>query len=267
MRSLILLAALTLAALPARAHEFWISPVFYSIAPEDQLLADLRVGETFKGNASSFVPQRFARFDLVVGDSVTPVEGRLGDRPALAMAPPQEGLVVVVHQTADLALNYAEWQKFVNFVEHKDFKGTLDAHAARGLPQTGFKELYSRYAKSLIAVGDGAGADREVGLLTEIVALANPYTDDLSSGLPVRVLYQGAPRPDAQVEVFDKAPDGTTTVALYRTNADGEAQITVTPGHEYLIDAVVLRAADPETQRGAVWESLWASLTLMVPTK
>lgn len=253
------------AALPARAHEFWISPVLYMIPPGDQLRADLRVGEAFKGSASSFVPQRFARFDLVMGDRVTEVPGRLGDRPALAMTPPQEGLAIAVHQTADLSLTYSDWAKFENFVAHKDFAGVLEAHRARGLPETGFSELYSRYAKSLIAVGAGAGADRKVGLLTEIVALANPYTDDLSGGLAVQVLYQDAARADVQVELFDRAPDGTVAVTLHRTDAEGVARIPVTPGHSYLVDAVVLREADPETQRGAVWESLWASLTFMVP--
>jgi hypothetical protein len=39
--------------------------------------------------------------------------------------------------------------------------------------------------------------------------------------------------------------------------------IPVKSGHEYLLDAVVLRAADPDD--GAVWETLWAALTFAVP--
>ena len=63
-------------------------------------------------------------------------------------------------------------------------------------------ETYRRYAKSLVAVGDGKGSDRDVGLDTEIIALANPYTDDVSGGLPVLVTLYGEPRKDAQVETY-----------------------------------------------------------------
>jgi len=141
----------------------------------------------------------------------------------------------------------------------------LEGRGARGVPETGCREVYSGYGKSLIAVGGGSGQDRAVGLKTEIVALANPYTDDLSGGFPVRVLFDGAPRADVQVEVFDRGPDGQVGVALYRTDAAGETVLPVQAGHEYLVDAVLLRAVAPLADDDPVWESLWASLTFMVP--
>ncbi len=262
-----LLHSLVFAALAgaATAHEFWISPPAYRIAPGDLLVADIRVGQKFKGGAYTFVPQRFARFDLVHDGKVVPVEGRLGDKPALSMAPPGEGLVVIVHQTTDYLLTYSEAEKFEAFVREKDFAWALDEHRARGLPETGFRERYSRYGKSLVAVGDGDGEDRVVGMLTEIVALANPYGDDMSAGLPVRVLYQNAPRDDVQVELFEKSPDGSVVVTRLRTDANGEVTLPVRPGFEYLVDAVVMRPLEPADAADPVWESLWASLTFQVP--
>ncbi|MDJ0627848.1 MAG: DUF4198 domain-containing protein [Rhodobacter sp.] len=260
-----LIAALAVSGPPALAHEFWISPQTYSVEPEAQIIAHIRVGQKFEGSAYSFIPQKFARFDLVSGESVIPVEGRIGDRPALAMAAPGDGLVTVVHQTTDIFLSYRDAEKFVNFCNEKDFTWVLDEHKARGLPETGFRERYSRYAKSLVAVGTGAGADREVGMETEIVALANPYTDDLDGGLPVRVLYRGQPRADVQVEIFAKAPDGTVEATKTRTDDAGLAAIPADPGIEYLVDAVVMRALEPVAENDPVWESLWASLTYQVP--
>lgn len=264
MRLIPLLSALILGA-PAWAHEFWVSPEAYTIAPQDQLVAALRVGENFEGGASPFLPSRHIRFDILHQGSVRPVTGRIGDRPALANDAPGEGLVTVVHQTTNNTLTYTEMAKFEKFARHKDFAWAIEQHATRGLPQAGFKEVYSRYAKSLIAVGAGDGADQEVGLLTEIVALANPYTDDISAGLPVKVLYQGAPRADAQVELFERAPGGGVAVTLHRTDADGVAVIPVKTGHEYLVDAVVLRPVESQDPSAPVWESLWAALTFMAP--
>lgn len=259
------LSALVLAALPARGHEFWISPQTYTVPAQGQLTADLRVGENFEGVAYAYLPQNFERFDLVAGAQVVAVEGRPGDRPALAMPAPTEGLVVVVHQTGDSTLTWDTAQNFEDFVRHKDMAWALEENRARGIPETGFREVYSRYAKSLIAVGEGAGEDGAAGLETEIVALANPYTDALPDGLPVKVLYRGEPRADAQVEVFAKAPDGTVQDLFYRTDAQGVALIPVVPGVEYLVDAVVLRAVEPQTETDPVWETLWASLTFRMP--
>lgn len=266
--SLCLSAAVSVAAaLPALSHEFFIEPLQYRIAPDQPLMADIRVGQQFKGSAYSYIPQNIARFDLVMGDTVIPVTGRAGDRPALNMPAPAEGLVTVVHQTTDTFLTWTDNAKFVGFVEHKDFPWVLDQHKARGLPDTGFKERYSRYGKALIAVGDGAGEDREVGMLTEIVALANPYVDDVSGGMPVLVLYEGKPRTDTQVEVFARAPGAEVTDSFYRTDAEGKVTIPVEPGVEYLFDAVVMRPLDAVADGDPVWESLWASLTFEVPAE
>lgn len=261
------LLGLCLCAGPLAAHEFWISPETYAVPPAGSITAAFRVGENLKGSSYSYLDRRTERLGFVTPEGPAEVPVRLGDRPALdaVPAPVEDGLVVIVHETVDMTLTYREWQKFINFVEHKDFEGALDRHAERGLPQEGFEETYRRFAKSLVAVGDGAGSDAPTGMETEIVALSNPYTDDLSNGIAVQVLYQGAPRADAQVELFEKAGD-TVEVTLHRTDADGIAVLPVQPGHEYLVDAVVLRETgidDPE--EGPVWHSLWASLTFAVP--
>ncbi len=256
--------------IPSRTlgHEFWIDPVAFSVPEGAEIQADLRVGQEFEGSAYSFNPNTFRRFDLASGDAVGPVESRLGDRPALNQ-PAAEGLAVVVHETTDNRLKYTEFEKFVAFVTHKDAVWTVDQHRARGLSETDFVEAYSRYAKALVAVGDGAGQDQAYGMLTEFVALANPYTDDLEAGFPVELIYDGKPRADAQVEVFEKAPDGGVEITLTRTDEAGRVTIPVKPGYRYMLDAVVLRepSADLSDSMEAVWESLWANLTFEVPTR
>lgn len=263
------LVALTLGASTAMGHEFWIDAVDFTPAEGAPIVAELRVGENFEGSAYPFIPANFRLFELAHGADRTRVDGRIGDRPALAQTPVAQGLNVVLHVTRDYTLEWSTWEKFVGFVENKDFRGILEEHRAKGYPETSFTEVYSRHAKSLIAVGDGAGADREYGLETEIVALANPYTDDLSGGLPVRVLYQGVPRADVQVEIFAKAADGSVEVTTTRTDDGGRAIVPVVPGREYLIDAVVIRAPDAAMaeETDAKWETLWASLTFEVPAE
>ena len=247
-------------------HEFWILPEKYQMADGEPIVAQLVGGQKFAGSQFSFVPQRFQRFDIVQGDHVVPVTGRVGDRPAMNMMPPVPGLWVIVHETTDTTLTYKDWETFTGFVEHKSLGNTLTQHADRGLPDKGFKESYRRFVKALVAVGDGAGADAPVGLRTEIVALANPYVDDLAAGLPVQVLFKGAPRRDVQLEVFERAPNGQVAISIQRTDGSGRAVVAVKPGHQYLLDAVVMlpqQSFDATSQ--PVWRSLWAALTFAVP--
>ncbi|MCJ7871564.1 DUF4198 domain-containing protein [Phaeobacter sp. J2-8] len=251
--------------LGASAHEFWIDAADWQIAAGDKMVADIRVGQDFVGPSFAYLSTRFRRFEVQIAGQTLPVTGRAGDKPALNLTPTETGLAVVTHVTTDNQLTYREWEKFQTFLAHKDWENLAEVHTERGLPETGFRERYSRYGKALIAVGDGAGADLDTGMLTEIVALANPYVDDLAAGLPVLVTYDGAPRANAQVEVFQRAPDKSVTVDRYRTDGAGRALLPVKSGHDYLVDAVVIRALDAKDENDPVWESLWASLTFSVP--
>ncbi|MEP0452634.1 MAG: DUF4198 domain-containing protein, partial [Roseibium sp.] len=196
---------LTCLATAAKGHEFWIDPESHQVDAGADVIAAIRVGQEYKGSSYSYVPRNFRRFDVGFGGEVLPVEGTIGDRPAANVATSDEGLMVLIHATTDTVLGWSEWEKFVKFVEHKDAAWVLEAHTARGLTQDDRRELYSRYAKSLVAVGSGEGTDFETGLLTEIVALENPYTGETGDGIDVRLLYQGAPRAETQIEVFEKA--------------------------------------------------------------
>lgn len=259
----VLLAALWLIARPALAHEFWIAPQNYQVETGAPLLADLRTGQNFNGAAYPFFAGQTARFELIRDGRAAPYTGRMGDLPALATTAGAEGLVVILHQTTPSTLAYETWEKFAAFAAHKDFPDIRARHLGRGLPEAGFREVYIRYAKALVGIGAARGSDAPTGMETEFVALANPYADDLAGGFPVQLLYRGAPRAQAQVEVFDRAPGGAVTVTRLRTDAAGKARIPVTTGHEYLLDAVVLRPAPKDA--AAVWETLWAAMTFSVP--
>lgn len=193
---------------------------------------------------------------------------RSGDSPALDVtAPVGDSLVVVAHETAPSRLTYKAWEKFLKFAAHKDFPNAATDHIAAGWSQDRFRESYTRHAKALIAVGSGSGADRAVGMATEFVALTNPYEASFANEMLVQLLLAGKPRPDAQVEVFARSPDGAVSVTLHRTGPDGIASIPVKRDHEYLFDAVTLRPfADYDgTENSPVWETLWAALTFKVP--
>jgi uncharacterized GH25 family protein len=252
---------------PVYAHEFWISPIDFQIEPQSPITADFRVGQKFNGGIHSYVSNYTTRHEIHHAGQMIEVQAREGDRPGFQHTGLPDGLAVLVHETTDSTVTYRTLNKFNAFVAHKDFAGQTEAHQARGLPEVDFVESYRRFAKSLIAVGDGVGQDRPVGLKIEIVALRNPYTNDPDDGMRLQVLLDGQPRPDVQVEVFDR-PIGSkepAQITLYRTDATGIAQFSLSAGREYMVDNVALVALQPASEGDPVWRSLWANLTFAVP--
>ena len=265
MRALVL--AFSVLATPLAAHEFWLEPLAYQVAADGRLEAEIVNGQYFEGAKLSYLPQRFVRFEHYAGIRRADVEGRLGSTPALNAPALSAGLNVVVYQSSIATVTYDDWESFQRFVDHKDFGDVRSRHDARALPDAGFREAYGRFAKTLINVGDGVGRDLRTGLETEIVALTNPYTDDLTDGMRVQVFYGDDVRADTQVEIFDKAPDDTVVITTTRTDSDGIAVVPVIAGHSDMLDSVVLREPSAELAAGteAVWETLWANLTFGVP--
>ncbi|MFT6457766.1 MAG: hypothetical protein ACJARR_000651 [Pseudophaeobacter arcticus] len=271
------LAALLASTPLALAHEFWIEPEKYQVNSDESLTAGLRNGQLFKGARLPYFDHRIRRFDIVQGGEVTPYTGRMGDMPALVLNNLAPGLLIALHETSPDLITYKSWEKFAAFAEAQGFDDIQARHQARGLPEAGFGEYYTRHAKLLVAVDHGAGADRAFGLETEFVALQNPYTLTLpSDGSPtmmlVQLLYQGAPRVHAQVELFERAPDDSVQRQLLQTNDSGIVQVPVRAQRRYLLNAVVLRpvtAAQPlppaQEDAKAVWQTLWASLVFATP--
>ncbi|MFL4471057.1 DUF4198 domain-containing protein [Tateyamaria armeniaca] len=249
----------------ATAHEFWIEADPYQVAPGAQIVGNLKNGQNFEGTTLSYFTRSFTRFDVVQGDTLRPVQGRMGDRPALNVPAPLDGLVSVVHETTPSFVTYREWEKFQKFADHKDFPDMAARHAANGFPAPPFKERYTRHAKALIGVGSGAGLDRALGLKTEFVAITNPYAAGFDGQMHVQLLYKGQPRTNAQVEVFDRPPSGEVVVTLHRTDKSGFATIPVRPAHTYLFDAVALEPILNDD--AAVWDTFWAALTFAVPAR
>lgn len=258
---------LALIASPLAAHEFWIEPQEYQIERDGRLRAQLVNGQNFDGVELSYLPQRFRFFMHFASDRAMPVEGRLGSKPALDVAPMGDGLQVIIYASSVARVGYDSVEKFQTFADHKDFADWAERHRALGLPEADFGEAYTRYAKTLIGVGTAQGADNRTNMETEFVAITNPYTANLNHGMQVQLWYRDAVRADTQVEMFEKSPSGDVAITLHRTDENGIATLPVKPGHSYLLDAVVLRQPNAElaAAQDVVWETLWASLTFEVP--
>lgn len=251
-------------ASPALGHEFWIEPEDFNLDKNQQIRADIRIGQDFKGDAFPYVPSRFTRFRLDDRAGGRDVEGTTGDSPALKMQPREAGLQILTYVSVADRLTFREWEKFLSYLEYEGLEGVADRHTARGLPQTGFAELYTRCAKALVAVGDASGGeDRATGMRIELIASQNPQTLSPGSEMEFTLLWEGAPLTDTQVGLFKRGQDGAKAVrTITRTDANGIARFPIPADGTYLAAAVHM--TEPPPERNAAWESFWASLTFAV---
>ena len=245
---------------PGHAHEAWIEPSRYTLAPGEILSAHLRVGQMFRGNSLLYNPDKFQQLQVVTNGRTEDVRGRLGDLPAIRHELSGNGLHTVVYVSTGNRIGYETEEKFIRFARNEGLEWILDEHRRRGFPDRGFYETYYRHAKSLVVVGHAPEADRPLGLKMEIVLLDRPFAADRSE-VRAQVLWQGQPYPDAQITIFHKAPEGGAARHTVRTDADGIGRIPLVPGERYLLNAVYAEPVDDAGRSGPLWITHWASIT------
>jgi hypothetical protein len=252
----------------AHAHEFWIEPSYFKVAPGERIVADLRVGRYFKGDSQVLFPAKFVSFDIIDAAGSRPVSGRLGDIPAATVTTQRAGLHVLAYRSTHSSVIYEDFAKLENFARAEGVEWVIDEHRRRGLPETGIKEAYTRYAKTLVQVGDGAGEDRPLGLPLELVAETNPYTSQPGDDIDVHLLWRNESDAGTQIAIFRKFKGCGATRTAVRTDSEGRAAIPWGTGGRVLLNAVHVIEPGAETLEhvpGAVWESFWASLAFGLP--
>ena len=253
--------------LSVEAHEMWIEPVHYVIQPGETIYAHEKVGQNFKGNQYSYLASSYDSFVITQNNKTRPIKSRIGDIPAVHEKLDESGLAILTAATTVSDITYESWEKFVGFIKSKGLDWVLDKHKERGLPDKNFTEAYRRYAKSLVKVGDGKGKDQRMGLPLEWVVETNPYTHD-KPFIRAQLLWQGKPFKHAHVGVFNRVANEPGLLKLSLTTDDkGRVKIPVGKGGQFLINAVRMIEPNQEVikETGAVWESLWASVTYKIP--
>jgi hypothetical protein len=249
----------------AFAHEFWIEPSSFTVPESERIVADLRVGQYFKGNSQVYLPNTFVSFTVTDSAGTRSVDGRIGDLPAGKIPTRRTGLHVLAYHSEPSSTTYSTFSDFEHFARKQDIDWVIEAHRRRELPEKGITEAFTRYAKSLVQVGDGSGHDLALGMPFELVAETNPYSDPTVDAVIVRLLLDSAPRPDTQVTVFRKLPGCEATRSTVQTDAAGRARIPAGSGGRFLVNAVHLQ--EPPQDGDTMWESLWASLTFELPER
>ena len=248
-------------ALPTSAHEFWLEPADFTPKIGQSVPLTIRVGMDFKGKTVPVECCNFKRFAIVDARGEKRVKVASRDSSAVNIKFSEPGLAVVVYYSTAATVTFETWEKFEAYLKEEGLKHIVPLHRQAGKPLKNIKENYSRCAKLLVAVGEGKGEDRLIGMPLEFVAERNPY--HLREGEPfaVRLFHNGKPLQGVQVVAVNKEDPKNEQTA--RTDAGGRARIAITAKGRWLLNAVHIKQPAPGEQ--AHWTSLWASMTFERP--
>jgi len=247
---------------PVSAHEFWIEPEVFKNEPSAPIVADLRVGQHFRGSSFPYLRSQFVSFRVTDSAGARDIKGDEGDTPAATIRSAKRGLNVISYLASPYSLELNKREDFISYLEQEGLGWVVEAHKRRGLPQSSFTEEYSRCAKALVQVGEPSASDHDfvTGMPLELIAGKNPYVTPHVPELPVTLLWHGKPIGDIQIRVFQD--NGTVTETTTQTDSAGRAVIALQGGGKFLLSAVHMQEAPPG--RNAAWESYWASLTFEI---
>ena len=248
-------------------HELWIDTTDFRVEKDTEINLNLRNGENFDGFSLGYFDRSVEKLYWRQNENQFNNTSRQGDIPALKIVPDENGLVTAVYVSKPSIIKYKEFKKFKNFAIAKHSQRAIDFHLNSNFPKENFSEIYTRYSKALLGVGGAKGSDKANDLELELIALQNPYTDDISSGIEILTLYQGRPQAFTTLNVFERSnADLRVNSYVVKSDEKGIAKVKVENDNAYLIDHVILRPANDKLlkDKGVIWESLWAALTFGV---
>lgn len=245
-----LFAALTVANSGA-AHEFWIEPLQFTFAPDQPIEAGFFVGQNLTGDEFPFLSSRSVGLSISDHSVSWFLSPREGDRPAIRVATDAPGQYLLTYQSHPSHVTYESFAKFQLFLVAEGLTEFEQVHRQRGLPEAGFREAFTRYAKSIVRVGTGDfDLPQNQPMRFDWELLNDPF-----AGGPVemRLTWQGAPVPHHPVTLI-----GQNMRQRLMTRSDGA--VTVPRINEpILVNAVKL---EPLSATALPWHSHWASFML-----
>lgn len=266
-----LLAGVAALAAPALAHDFWIQPKAFRVAPGGAVPLSLQVGHGTERERSAMPQQRIVRLE-----AVAPGGSRIDLRQSLHMGKAQgdasvrfakPGLYVLAMTTDDTAISRLPAAKFNEYLAEEGLTPAAAFRKKLGRTRAEGVERYGRRTKTLVQVGAPDGkpqphVTKPVGLTLELVPETNPYAVPRPARLPVRVYYQGKPLAGALVKRIN-LDQGASPVESVRTDAAGRVVFKTPAQGRWLLAVAWTR---PLIGGREDFETVFSSLTFGYPT-
>jgi hypothetical protein len=266
--SLVLTLAITFLTSSLPAHEFWLRPDHFTVAPNAPVNFTLNVGEGFSGEPRPFTSERvqFLRHISASGaedwlSRVSPPPGA----PALTTTFATAGTHLVAYDSQP-SLITLDAEKFNAYLREDGLAHIAAAREKAGTAGQPGRERYRRCVKTLLRVGASGDAtfSTPTGQRIELVPITDPFATSAQSPLRVQLLFDGHPLARTLVRAWHRSGDRLTTLDAH-TDANGTATFTLPFAGAWMLSTVHMIPATNTPDLD--WESFWCSLTFAVAAK
>ncbi len=260
-----------ISASPAFAHDFWLQPLNFNLAPKTSTSMTIEVGHgpfrsRWAGATDRVVLLRSYGPNGVVDQKADlhPSPQKDGD-----ISFPAPGVYVLAFESTHAESTLPDI-RFNDYIKLEGITPAIEQRARTHTTSQPGREIYSRRAKALFQVGaPGAKSQpwitRPVGLTLEIVPEKNPYTLGPKEDLPVRIFYEGKPLAGAMVKLtnleFDIRP-----IATHLSDGAGRVSFQVPRTGAWLINVIWTKplTGNPKADFDTTFSSLTFGFDKMV---
>lgn len=248
----------------AFAHEYWLEPETFFLAPNQKAAVRLYVGDGLVKDREErpFQLAKTETFQLVSNFRVQELKTSLAD-----------GATPVYNFSAGRAGNYLlamerNWsyiklgpQEFEDYLREDGLEYVIAERAKLGESTKEGRERYGRFIKALLQVGDRRDEtyQKSAGLKLEIMPLENPYAKKVGDRLSFQVLFDGRPLTGKTVFADNW---GSATQKLV-TDSEGKVTMKIDRGGLWLVRLVFMRRCSAACGE-ADWESFWGAFSFGV---
>lgn len=264
MRFCALLATLLIVS-TGFAHDLYLMPARFVVTEHAVITVGLQNGDSFPESDVSPVLERVRDMRLISATRAWEMENLhvAGKSVQGEIRIPQAGSFVLTARTIPHAFLLGATE-FNAYLKEEGLDHVLAWRQQHSETESAGRERYAKFAKALLTTGgNNSFHTAPVGLAMEIVPETSPY-DLKDTNLPIRILLDGKPLEDVQVETaWVNAGKPAKIVVVGRTDADGHLVIPGVSSGKWRIHSVFMERC--KDQNVAEWESKWASLTFQLP--
>ena len=258
-------AALALTAAVAVAHDMFLKPAQYFVAPNAAIPAVLLNG-TFDKSMNSINRARLTDISMVTPTGRTRIDTTAwdtkGDTSRVSFQAGAAGTYVLGVSTKPNAIEM-DAKEFNGYLKEDGLPDELARREKSGELATDAHERYEKHVKAIVQVGDtrSNGYATVLGYPAEIVPLENPSSLAKGGTLRVRVLVDGKPVAGQYVTFGARTANGGIVAEQgIRSGAEGVAAIPVTSPGVWYVKFINMRKL-PTQADGITHQSKWATLT------